>query len=374
MIKNLSYWERKSWFSQIDYCIVGSGIVGLNCALHLKLKHPKAKILIIEKGILPQGASTKNAGFACFGSLSEILSDLESHSEKEVFNLVEKRIKGLDLLIKTLGKQAISYKNFGGFELFFNEDQSLYEKCHSKIKEVNTLLCNIYNADIFSIKEHGLEFNGMLPQYISNPLEAQIDTGQMMFNLLQKVLGMGVFIINSSELESYSEDNTKVSLQLKGGIQTSTKHLFIATNAFSRQLLNLDVTPVRNQVLITKPIKNLHIKGTYHLDRGYFYFRNIDDRLLLGGGRHLDAINETTSDFGLTNSIQEKLEYILLNNIIPNQNVEVDMRWSGILGVGSKKEPIVKSISNRVHCAVRLGGMGVAIGSTLGKELSELIL
>jgi glycine/D-amino acid oxidase-like deaminating enzyme len=185
---------------------------------------------------------------------------------------------------------------------------------------------------------------------------------------------MGVFIINSSELEFYSEDNTKVSLQLKGGIQTSAKHLFMATNAFSRQLLNLDVTPVRNQVIITKPIKDLHIKGTYHLDRGFFYFRNIDDRLLLGGGRHLDAINETTSDFGLTNSIQEKLEYILLNNIIPNQNVEVDMRWSGILGVGSKKEPIVLSISNRVHCAVRLGGMGVAIGSTLGKELSELIL
>lgn len=373
MIKSLSYWERKSWFSGIDYCVVGSGIVGLNCALNLKLKYPKAKILLIEKGVLPQGASTKNAGFACFGSLSEILSDLDSHSEQEVFNLVEKRIKGLNLLIKTLGKRAMSYKNFGGFELFFNKDQSLYEDCYSKIDKVNTLLRGIYNDDIFSIYEHALGFKGVLPQFVSNPYEAQIDTGQMMFNLLQKVQGLGVLIVNSSEVEFFSEDIAKVTLQLAGGIQTSTKHLFIATNAFSRQLLDVDITPVRNQIIITKPIQNLKIKGTYHLDRGYFYFRNIDNRILLGGGRHLDTAKETTSDFGLTNSIQEKLEAILEDHILPNQNVEIDMRWSGILGIGNKKKPIVKSVSNRVHCAVRLGGMGVAIGSTLGKELAELV-
>ena len=67
---NLSYWELKTWFTNIDFAIVGSGIVGLNCALALRKKFPESKILILEKGILHQGASKKNAGFACFGSLS----------------------------------------------------------------------------------------------------------------------------------------------------------------------------------------------------------------------------------------------------------------------------------------------------------------
>ena len=57
---NLSYWEIKSWLTNVDYTIVGSGIVGLNCALQLKQHFPKANILILEKGFLPQGASTKN--------------------------------------------------------------------------------------------------------------------------------------------------------------------------------------------------------------------------------------------------------------------------------------------------------------------------
>ena len=81
---NLSYWEIKTWLTNIDFTIVGSGIVGLNCALQLKKRFPKAKILILEKGMLPQGASTKNAGFACFGSLSEIIDDLKKHSEDAV--------------------------------------------------------------------------------------------------------------------------------------------------------------------------------------------------------------------------------------------------------------------------------------------------
>ena len=92
---NLSYWEIKNWFTNVDYTIVGSGIVGLHAALRLRERFPESKILILEKGMLPQGASTKNAGFACFGSISEIVEDLKSHSEEEVIQLIQKRYNGI---------------------------------------------------------------------------------------------------------------------------------------------------------------------------------------------------------------------------------------------------------------------------------------
>ena len=41
-----SYWENKTWLSNIDFVVVGSGIVGLNCALELRAKQPKSKIVI----------------------------------------------------------------------------------------------------------------------------------------------------------------------------------------------------------------------------------------------------------------------------------------------------------------------------------------
>ena len=107
----LSYWEYKSWFSDIDFTVVGSGIVGLSCALQLRKNYPNANILIIEKGILPQGASTKNAGFACFGSISEILDDLTNSSEEEVINLIKQRVNGINGLRKLVGDEKLEYKH-----------------------------------------------------------------------------------------------------------------------------------------------------------------------------------------------------------------------------------------------------------------------
>ena len=72
----------------------------------LRERFPKAKILILEKGVLPQCASTKNAGFACFGYFSEIIDDLKTHSEEVVIQLNQKRYLGLQLLCKNLSVEA----------------------------------------------------------------------------------------------------------------------------------------------------------------------------------------------------------------------------------------------------------------------------
>jgi len=368
---NLSYWEIKSWLSSVDFTIVGSGIVGLSSAIQLKIKYPKANILVLERGILPQGASTKNAGFACFGSLSEIIEDLKSHTEEEVLELVNKRIKGLKTLRETLGENTIDYKQFGGFELFQNDD-SFYSDCLSKREYINELLTPIFKEDVFILKSNIYNFNGIKEQCVFNSFEGQLDPGKMMNSLMYLALNQGIKILNNVTVESFSEDNNSVKINTNQ-FSFSTTNLIIATNGFSSKILNEDVKPARAQVLITKPIKNLHIKGTFHFDKGFYYFRNINDRILLGGGRNLDFKSEETMEFGETKLVQNQLEYLLKQVILPNTPYEIDLRWSGIMGVGDKKKAIVKQISNRVFCGVRLGGMGVAIGSSIGKEIADLV-
>jgi glycine/D-amino acid oxidase-like deaminating enzyme len=91
---NQSYWERTSFFKDADYVIIGAGIVGLFAALEIKNKKPSANVLVLERSFLPDGASTKNAGFACFGSLSELIVQLQKSSETELLHLVKKRWEG----------------------------------------------------------------------------------------------------------------------------------------------------------------------------------------------------------------------------------------------------------------------------------------
>ncbi len=369
---NLSYWEIKSWLTNIDFTIVGSGIVGLSCALQLKKRFPKSKILILEKGMLPKGASTKNAGFACFGSLSEIIDDIRSHSEEEVLEIVKKRVNGLQHLRKTLGDKTLDYKNLGGFELFTTNDNEFFEDCLSKTEYINKLLFPIFNANVFSLKSNDFKFKNIKKKYSFNQFEGQIDTGKMMEALLQKVMQKGIKILSNCTVESFEDNMDSVKIETNHFSFSSSK-LFIATNGFAKQLINENVKPARAQVLITKPIENLHIKGTFHLDKGYYYFRNIDNRILLGGGRNLNFKEEETTELKQTELIQNKLEELLNTIILPKTPFEIEHRWSGIMGVGNKKKTIVKQLSNNVFCGVRLGGMGVAIGSLIGKELEELL-
>lgn len=374
----LSFWEKDTYFSNIDVLIVGSGIVGLNAALHLKTSQPQLKVMVVERGLLPTGASSKNAGFACFGSPSELLEDLEHHSEEEVFNLVERRWKGLQRLRQNLGDTAIDYHRWGGYELFEPHQQELYEACMERLPYLNRQLQQLLGeTDIYRTADDKISTFGFqqVNHLILSTAEGQIDTGKMILALTQKAQALGVLVLNGLEVLELQDEATHVAAHTAQGITIQARASLVATNGFAQKLLpQLPIVPARAQVLITKPIPHLRIKGTFHYDKGYYYFRNIGNRVLFGGGRNLNFKAEETAEFGLTELVQHKLEALLREVILPDTPFEVEQRWSGIMGMGAGKTTLVQQVSERVSCAIRLSGMGIAIGSLVGEEGAALVL
>ena len=367
---NLSYWEKKEWFEDRDVIIIGSGIVGLSTAIHILQSQPERNVLILEKGMLPQGGSTKNAGFACFGSLSELIYDLETHSPEEVINLIRLRWEGLNAMRDLLGDEQIGYECHGGYELFLNKDLPLFHQCHKHLDRINKLLFSIFNAPTFLEKPTPFGFQKVHHNCFFNPFEGQIDTGKMMNALIKKAVGLGTKILTGMNVKSTSKQG-KVTFE--NDFEISAKKIVVATNGFANQLLDVSVEPARAQVLITDKIENLSIQGTFHMDQGYYYFRNINNRILFGGGRQLDFKGEKTSEFALNASIQNTLSELLKSVILPKTSYEIDGKWSGIMGIGERKAPLIKAFSDKLYCGVRLGGMGVAIGNLVGKKLAETI-
>ena len=86
----LSIWEKLGWIRDPDAVVVGTGIVGMNTALELRSLHPDWHIVMFDRSAFG-GASTRNAGFACFGSPSELVDDLEALGPDALFNLVNMR-------------------------------------------------------------------------------------------------------------------------------------------------------------------------------------------------------------------------------------------------------------------------------------------
>jgi glycine/D-amino acid oxidase-like deaminating enzyme len=377
-MQQASIWEKESFFAHQDVIIIGSGFTGLWSAFYLKKYHPKLKILIVDRGIVPYGASSRNAGFACFGSITELLNDARKMGEEKMLHLVEMRYEGLKRIRKTFNKKDIEFEKLGGYELITPVQYEKEKQLKNDIGWMNILLRkSLKEEKVFKIADKKIASFGFanVSHLVENRLEAQLHSGKLLQMLLQRVQSMGVSVLSNIEVKSYEKSNGKVFLHSNLPVTLTSDQLLICTNAFAKELLpELNVDPVRGQVLVTSPIKKLSFSGTFHYDEGYYYFRNIGDRILLGGARNSDFAAEATNDFSTTEPIQEILQNFLKENIIPGKKFSIDYRWSGIMGMGKDKMPIVKKVKPNIFCAVRLSGMGVALAPVVGENMAKMMM
>ncbi len=375
---NYSFWEQQI-YSHAHTAIVGGGIVGLFSAIFAKQKLPhSARVIVLEKGLLPSGASTKNAGFACMGSATELLADLQTATEQQVIDLFLLRYQGLQLTKKLLGESAIGYVQNGSHELLTASQENVLQQ----LDYLNNLLKEVLPNLAFVEKKEIVAQSKMNKKHfttaIQNIGEGQIHTGKLLHALTKYATQCGVEIFTGCDVTSLQPNGESVDIQIENNREQhlwQAKNIIVCTNAFAKQLLpTLDIAPGRGQVIISKPIANMPIKGIYHFDEGYFYCREIENRLLFGGGRNLDKQKETTIALEPNQKIINHLQQVMKEHLLPTTPFEIDTTWSGIMAFGQQtKQPIVQHMGSQIYVAARCGGMGVAIGSQVAQQVVSLM-
>ncbi len=390
----ISVWEQSTYFAPKDLVIVGCGFVGLWTAYEAIHQNPKLNITILERGTIPSGASTRNAGFSCFGSVSELISDIQLMGEAAMLDTVKMRYDGLQRIQEVFKAKEIDYNQWGGYELFEgkkgakNDESGLYDisKLESDIAYLNKILAPalktpkkngkylpIYTNASKDIKKLG--FQG-IEALAFNQLEGQLNSAKLVLALQKAVQAKGVQILFNTEVKKFKSHKKGVTITTNLEAVLETKQFLVCTNGFAKQLIpSLDVVPARGQVFVTEPIKNLKFKGCFHFDEGYYYFRNLGNRLLLGGARNADFKNEKTYSLETSATIQKVLEDFMMQRILPkgSKKPKIELRWSGTMGMGSIKKPIIEQVQPNVYCAVRMSGMGVAIAPIVAKKALKLM-
>jgi glycine/D-amino acid oxidase-like deaminating enzyme len=365
----LSFWEKSSLLKG-DIAIIGGGLVGMSVASSLKEKFPGKSITVFERSSLPYGASTRNAGFACFGSLTEVMSDIQLMGQEAARELLFQRWMGLQITRKRLGDKALGFIPAGGYELIENGSD-----ISGSIATINQMVEDFIPNYISRSDDVKSRLGIMAPgQIFSMSEEGQVDTGALMKSMEQYALQLGVVIRTGTEITRLEVNKLIVNDRFRGEMEFQAEKIVVCNNAFASSLMpQLELYPGRGQVFITKAIPNLAFSGNLHIEEGFYYLRNVNNRLLFGGGRNLDIQTEETTDFALNNSIQRALVDKLDNLFGTGFKYEIDLRWTGIMAFGKDKTPIVERVDDHLYVAVKMGGMGIALAGFIGEEIAEMM-
>ena len=384
----IGYWESEHLLAPADFTVIGGGIVGMSAALHFKAAHPQARVRLVERDVLGEGGTTRNAGFACFGGAGEWLDDLEALGAQRWLALIRMRAEGLRTLIELLGASALGLEWSGAWELFpapgpgGNKESRVLDAIPELNRLAQPVLSSILNevhpaaADTPALAlapERAHDFGAHSAVHLC--WEGMLHTGKMVSAFHKALRAADIQCLHGCTVQALNprEGSKGWALDTLRGELFSEK-VAICTNGFARAILpDLAVKPAPNRVLVATP-QTMPPAGAYHIEDGYLYFRTLPGgQVLFGGGRHygIDLPHYPACDAKATAQWDQRLTADAERWLGPID--AITHRWTGWLGVGSDREPIIGSTAPGLHHAVRMGGMGVAIGCGVGKALAEAI-
>lgn len=360
-MRKASYWESElppaalpaTLPSRVDVLIVGAGFMGRWLAYFLR---DRARVLVIERDRFSYGASTRNAGFLTCGQVSEMLEDSKHAGVDAVIETFLHRREGIALVRREFPDFEVEPCGSTDFDELTDEKRELaallnkaageeiYTECSARLGiEPRPAMFNKADGALHPVK---------LLRAIGERAQAEFA-----FGVTAKGIGGGTAVLETAN----------------GLHEVTYQRAFICTNGFAANLdASSQVQPGRGQVIVTSPLQTQTDRTLGYLNAGYDYFRFVDGRLLVGGGRNRFPAEQGTQDLEPTSEVREHLQAIAAR-IAGHENFTIDHHWAGIMGFvggahlgGSPR----RKLDDATEVLAGFGGMGVALTPRLALQIA----
>jgi glycine/D-amino acid oxidase-like deaminating enzyme len=211
--------------------------------------------------------------------------------------------------------------------------------------------------------------------------EGQVHPMLLVDSLKRYATNLGIQLLNGFPVDSLgSADADLQEIYLDNQLIIKSKNIIICTNALTNTLLpSPQVIPQRGQVLVSAPIPGgipERLKGNFHGDAGYLYYRNLgNDRLLLGGARNLDFQGEQTDRWAENPAITQHLtDYALQVLGLKAEGLVWEQAWSGTMGFTPSGVPHLQALGTHRWLVAGMNGMGMALGPEMGRRVARWAL
>jgi hypothetical protein len=383
---------------RVDVLIVGAGFMGRWLARFLAGAHTGSSaggsaapptVLVVERDRFAYGASSRNAGFLTCGHVSEMLADIETVGDDAVVESFLRRRRGMAVVRREVPDLPVDACGSVDFDPLTEAGMELARKLNAAGGE-----------EVFSLR-HVQGLPGAGPDGDGGTGSgSQASTGgapargrrRALFNAadggVDPVRLLRLLRVRSRARFAFGVDAREVSRGVArlrtpmGDGEVHYGHAFVCTNGFTASLHpDSPIRPGRGQVIVTTPVPSSRPDPDEctlgYLNRGYDYFRWLDDRLLVGGGRHrFGADEDGTTALTATPALRSYLEGVA-RRILGHDDFGVEAHWAGIMGFphghhvgGAPRHPI----DDVTEAVAGFGGMGVALTPAVAEEIAASFL
>lgn len=362
----ISYWLDKSHEKSTktyDYIIVGAGVAGLSTAYWLEKNNPNCTIALIDKTYFSGGASGRNAGFVTCGSaehFNKLMKQFGLEKAVEIWKFSENNRKLISEEIIENQPQQVDFFQTGSCTVAPTAED--WDRYHNLVKTMSDAGIDVELIDEKYLSSHyGVRnFLGAI-QYKHDGI---IHPVKLLTKLKDKLKKTDTY--QSEEVFQIKNSNDSCEIRTQKN-HFSCGKVFICLNGFVGQLLpeyKSHVLPQRSQVVVTSPLPAF-VKGPCYLTKHLCYFRQLPTgELLVGGFRNHDLENENTATDDISDIIQNALTDFTRSYFQNTQDVQINYRWSGIMGFTSDGQMLIGEHPQRNNLHVMAGcsshGMGLS--------------
>ncbi len=353
---------------EYDLVIVGAGIAGSAAAYWLS-QRKDLKVAMLDAGTAGSGASGRSAGFVLRGMMAYYNQAVKAHGRENAKWVFEFNQQSQAYIAEFADKHG---NQFG------------LDKCGSYLlaSSLDELQELAESAEL--MKEDGFDLEYMKEDPIDRGFYGALynpgDLGVNPLQLVQSLLEVsGVAVFEGEQVHQIAWGNNQPQLYTQKRI-LSAGRVLLCTNALLPLLVPefpAMISPVRGQVIATRPVEERLLDKLCYANYGHEYFRQLPcGRFILGGCREPFIDEELSYADAVTSNVQNELQNYLKNHFPEIAGATIDYKWSGTMAFTQDGLPLIGELSDKpgVLYVTGCNGHGLGYGMALSRLLVEYAL
>jgi len=381
--------ERPWWGGdgRADVAVVGAGFTGLSTALHVKERRPDLRVVVLEAGRIPAGASGRNAGFAMtlFGlSLDLTVLRFGKERARQADRYMVRAVNYTRELVQRLGIDC-DYEEHGLMTVATTPGQ--VRRLRRQFELARQL--GLHETQWLGPNEARALVDS--PTYLAavfDPLCALVHPAKLARGLARAAERLGVELYENTpvlELRSIggAGASRRAELKVPGGRVVADK-VVLATNAFSAAFppLRRVQAPMHTYIVLTEPLTPAQLEAAgwqrrVGIEDGrnfiHYYRLTPENRLLMGGHDALYYYGNRT-DRDAHGGLAAKLRQHVARTFPALKGVRFTHHWGGPVSVTLDLAPVIGRLGPNVFYSAGCMGHGVALTQLNGRTLADLVL